>query len=345
MNLREFWIRLTNWEYWPFEVVYFPIFIYWFWLSIKARSLLYFTAANTMMKNGGMLGESKMEIFDQLPIKHLPKTRLISPTDSFNSVKSVAKNAGITFPLIAKPDIGERGTAVAKITSVDELENYHIKAQYPYLIQEFVALPLEAGVFYYRFPEDSKGKISSIVYKEMLTVTGNGRDRLKDLVVNRERAFLQRKVLSQRFCDQWEKVIPAEQKIEMEGIGNHCRGTKFLNGNRFISKEMSAYFDSLCTKLNGFYFGRFDIRTTSWSALEKGEFMIMELNGAGAEPAHVYDPSVSITDAYSSLLHHWKVLYLISRKNHERGIPYLSLRRGWEEYKLVLRNKHLIEQQ
>lgn len=344
MNFRAFWIRLTQWEYWPFEIVYLPIFIYWIWLSLRARSLLYFTASNTLMKNGGMLGESKMEIFDQLPVRHLPITVKITPADTWDDAHKKVKSHSIGIPCIAKPDIGERGVAVKKIQNLADLEEYHRSAEFPYLVQEFIDLPLEVGIFYYRLPGQKRGVVSSVVYKEMLCLTGNGLKTLKELVYNYDRAFLQRKVLEKRFAEQWNEIIPKGRTIEMEGIGNHSRGTKFLNGNKYISVALSQYFDHLADELVGFYFGRFDIRTASWEALEQGKFMIMELNGAGAEPAHIYDPEVGIAEAYSSLMHHWKMLYTISTLNHARGIPYLTVGEGIKEYKLVLKNKALIQQ-
>jgi hypothetical protein len=68
----NFMTRLTQWEYWPFEVIYLPIFVYWLWLSVKARSLFFFSAANPSIENGGMLGESKLRFSTGSP---LPQTR------------------------------------------------------------------------------------------------------------------------------------------------------------------------------------------------------------------------------------------------------------------------------
>ena len=121
--MRSFWIRLTQWEYWPFEIVYLPIFVYWLWFSLKARSLLYFTASNTLMKNGGMLGESKMEIFEKIPERHLPATYLIPEEMTWESVCSLTAGE-LKYPCIAKPDVGVRGIAVRKINSIDELKSY-----------------------------------------------------------------------------------------------------------------------------------------------------------------------------------------------------------------------------
>jgi len=54
--------KITHWEYWPFELVYFPVVLYYFWLSIRARSFFFFSASNPSIETGGMLGESKFGI-------------------------------------------------------------------------------------------------------------------------------------------------------------------------------------------------------------------------------------------------------------------------------------------
>ena len=48
----ETYIRLTSWEYWPFGIVQAPIFIYWLWLSIKARTPFFFSASNPGIQIG-----------------------------------------------------------------------------------------------------------------------------------------------------------------------------------------------------------------------------------------------------------------------------------------------------
>ena len=344
MNLRALRIRIFNWEYWPFTLVYLPVFIYWFWLSLRARSFLYFTAANPVIRNGGMMGESKMDILDKLPSDKIPKTILVEPGSISSEILDKLKERNMDFPLIAKPDMGERGTAVRKIQNSIELEDYRQTAKFNFLLQSFVDLPLEAGVFYFRFPGEQTGRISSVTIKEMLYVTGDGKHTIRELVLKNDRAFLQMKALNRDWEKKWDLIPKEGEKIILQGIGNHCRGTKFLNGNHLINDQMVHSFDRIADAIPGFHFGRFDLRAASPDDLRRGDFLIMELNGAGAEPSHIYDPSISLSEAYASLLFHWKTLFHISVNNHKAGIPYLSFREGLREYRKVLENQRLIEQ-
>ncbi len=331
----NFLIRFRNWEYWPFLVVYWPVFFYWFWLSLRAKSLLYFTASNPGIENGGMLGESKIKILNDIDDSLIPKTIFIKSNTSFEIVFRLVKQSFKTYPIICKPDVGERGWKVEKIKSEEELKAYHQSISVDYLIQEFLTEPMEMGIFYYRYPNNEKGIVSSIVIKEMLTLVGDGRSTIKELILTNDRAKLQWNNLKVRYQDQLNNILEFENKMELVSIGNHSRGTKFLSGNHLINQKLNKTFDKISKQINGFYFGRFDIKVLSSDDLYEGKIKIMELNGAGSEPAHIYHPGSSIWNAYRVIFHHWKVLFKISRANHKLGVPYLSFREGISIYRKI----------
>ncbi|MCH8231476.1 MAG: hypothetical protein IIB82_02330 [Bacteroidetes bacterium] len=324
----NFWIRLTHWEFWPFEVVYIPIFIYWLWLSLRARSLFFFTASNPGIMYGGMLGESKYEILMGLPVTLIPKTVIANNHITLPAALDMMKHHNLRFPIILKPDIGERGWQVEKIANENELEAYLNANNVDILFQEYIDLPLELGILYYRFPDKKTGRITSVVKKKMLEITGNGSSTIKELMYSIPRAKLQIETFEKDQPEVLANVPASGEKIELMPIGNHCRGTTFLNANDLITKELTAVFDAVSDKIDGFYFGRFDIRCESKEALYNGKMKIMELNGAGSEPGHIYHPGARLIDAYKSLFSHWKALFLISRMNNKRGIPYLSFVEG-----------------
>jgi len=331
----NFLIKLRSWEYWPFNVIYGPIFIYWLWLSIRARSLLYFTASNPGIKNGGMLGESKNEILNQIPSQYRPKHLLFSPETDLDTIVAALKRHDIEFPFICKPDVGERGWQVEKICALEALKSYVNAIKVPFLVQQFIDLPIELGVFYYRYPNAEKGEISSIVKKEMLSITGDGIHTIENLILQNDRAKLQWKTLKEKFSPQLQVILKPEEKLQLVGIGNHCKGTKFINGNPLINDQLVDVFDHISHQINGFYFGRFDLRVASLEDLYRGKIQVMELNGAGSEAAHIYEPGFSLIEAYKSIFHHWKVLFKISIINHKKGVPYLSFKDGWSEYKRI----------
>lgn len=275
---------------------------------------------------GGMFGESKFEVMEKVPESVKPKTILLMlPVTTEEALKQI-KESGLTFPLIFKPDLGERGWMVKKINDARDIAGYLKEIKINFIAQELVDLPLEFGVYYRRYPHERAGVVTSIVGKEMLSVEGDGKRSLKELILDKDRAKLQWKTLKVVYQNRLNEVVERGKRIELVSVGNHCLGTMFLNRNHLISEKISASFDRISQQVDGFYFGRYDLRASSVEDLENGKVKIMELNGCGAEPAHIYEPGFSLTEALKVLLRHWRDIYLISVENHRRGIAYISLR-------------------
>ena len=329
----NFFIRLSSWEYWPFGIIQFPLMLYFGWLALRARSLFFFSASNPGIPMGGMFGESKFEVLQKISPEIRPKTVLVRLPASRESVAATLRENEFRFPLIFKPDLGERGHMVERINNESEMDSYLKRIRTDFLIQDLVELPLEFGIFYRRYPSQSQGEVISIIQKEMLSVTGDGRSSLRDLILEKPRAKLQWDKLKVSFRYQLDAVIPNGREIQLVDIGNHARGTKFKDGSHLITTRLSATFDSISKTLDGFYFGRFDLRCSSLEDLYEGRVRILELNGCGAEPAHIYDPDFGLVKAMGVLFRYWRDIFVISRENRQRGICYLSTREGIRYFK------------
>lgn len=322
-----FFIRLRHWEYWNKNIVYAPLYCYWLWLALRARSFFFLTAANPAIKNGGFIMERKSEIYPLLPPGVYPRTRCFLPETPFEEVERSIELAGIQFPLIAKPDIGERGLAVKKIYGMNELVDYAARMPVAYLVQEYITYENEIGVFFYRYPDEKKGHISGIVSKEPVTVVGDGIQTVAQLVQENDRYLLQWKEIEILQKEKLRLVLPKGERLVLIPYGNHSRGSKFTDESGKITPALLSVIERICLSIPGFYYGRLDIRFKNWQSLERGEhFSIIELNGSGSEPTHIYDPRHSIFYAWKEVLRHWHILLRICKKNHEYGTEYLSLR-------------------
>jgi hypothetical protein len=329
----NFWIKLKSWEYWPFGIIQFPLMVYWLWLSLKARSLFFFSASNPEIPNGGMMGESKFDVLTLVPDDIKPKSLYVRVPSTKANVQQIISTNGLQLPVIFKPDLGERGWMVRIIKTEDDIERYLNEIRIDFIIQELVELPFEFGVFYVRFPNEMKGHVNSITMKEFLYVTGDGVSTLKELILAKDRAKLQWETLQSVYQSRLDDVLPNGEKLELVPIGNHCLGTKFLNGNYLITEKLNSSFDRISKQIKGFYFGRFDLRCASLEDLEAGRIKVLELNGCGAEPAHIYHPGFSMLEAFRVLFTHWRNLYTVSIQNHARGVPYISFKEGSELYR------------
>ncbi|KQB42593.1 ATP-grasp domain-containing protein [Flavobacterium aquidurense] len=329
--------KITNWEYWPFQVLYAPIYFLWAYYAIKARSVFFFNASNPKIKNGGFIMESKKQIYDLLPKKYYPKTILIKEKTDLKSIVDSVVEKQIYFPLIAKPDIGLRGSGVKKIKTASDLKEYAEKANFDFLIQDLIPFKNEVGIFYVRHPLQKNGKITGIVSKEFLIVTGDGKSTIEDLIKQTPRFQLQLEVLKEEYGDQLQCILAKDETLNLVPFGNHARGAKFLDGSDWITPKLTHMINEIAIQIPEFYFGRFDIMYNTFEELERGEnFQIVELNGAASEPTHIYDPKHSLWFAWKELARHITYMYEISVENHKMGVPYLDYKVGMREYRLHL---------
>lgn len=287
-----------------------------------------------------MYGESKYEVLNLVPNQYKPNTIRLEPFISFEQLKANLDKNNLSYPLIFKPDVGERGFMVKRIFNDADAQAYLESCRVKFLVQDLIDLPVECGVFYTRFPNEAKGKVTSLVLKEMLTVTGDGKSTLRELMLDMPRAKLQYQRLQYVFADQLDNIIEPGKQVELNSIGNHCLGTKFLNGEALITEKLSETFDSISKQITGFYFGRFDLRCASIEDLYEGKIKVVELNGCGAEPAHIYAPGFSLWKGLCILRTHWANLYTISMQNHKRGVTFLTYAEGvklFKQYRQALR--------
>lgn len=318
--------RLVRWEFWPWRIVYVPVAVYWFFLAIRARGWVFFSAANPCMRFGGLLAYSKASVNQLVPKEFVPRTHYIKADNSPTEALSEVLENGFGFPLIVKPDVGERGWGVKIVNTETEL----LKAlEWPglKLVQEYADLPMELGVMYSRHPEEEKGKVTSIVIKEFPTVVGDGKSTLQQLILANLRTRLSYHVHEKRLGCRFHETPAKGEKVRVVHIGNHMLGTTFYNGNDLIDDEIEGLFDRLAKQISGFYIGRFDLRTNSVEDLKQGKFVVVEVNGVNSEPCHIFHPGRSIFLAWLDLFQHWKRIADISIANHGSGVPYASY---WE---------------
>lgn len=333
-KIKLFIHKITHWEYWPYQIVYLPVYFQYLYYALKSRSFFFFNASNPTIKNGGFFMESKKEIYDLIPEEYYPKTLLFEKETLFQKIIDEINKKKLAFPLIGKPDIGLRGTAVKKINNIQELLNYTNKANFNFLIQEMIPYKNEIGLFYVKLPHEEKGKITGIVQKEFMIITGNGKNTIKELLNKDPRYQFQLKKLEEEYQEKLNQILLKDETINLVPYGNHCRGTKFIDASSKITPKLNETFNIICNQIDGFYFGRMDIMFQSYEDLEKGKnFQIVELNGAISEPTHMYDPKHSILFGWKELTRHFKYMYQISVANNKKGAQYLSFKDGVKEFK------------
>jgi hypothetical protein len=326
---RPFFIRLFNWEYWSFNTVYLCIYPIWIFLCLRARSFFFFAASNPSIRNGGFLNESKEDICAIMPTALYPKTIFFKVPANGADVLSALRSGRFNYPLIGKPDSGGRGRGVKKLNNEEDVLAYVESSIINFHIQEYIPYENEVGIFYHRYPGETKGKITGIVRKKFLSVTGDGNSSVRSLLQADKRGIMYLDAMDRIHGEGLDEVLPLGTVKVVSPYGNHARGSLFLDETYLADEALTESIDRVCKQIEHFYYGRLDVRYRSWEELKRGEaFSIIEVNGAGSEPTHMYDPRHSIFFAWKEIVRHWIILWRISRQNHALGHRYLSFQEG-----------------
>jgi membrane protein DedA with SNARE-associated domain len=176
--------RRLIWEFWSIRVFYLPVVVYIVYLGVRFRDLTVFTCANPAIMAGGFAGESKDRIFSGLQASEAARPHLLAHLLITSKLTAEARLAAaedfitardLAFPIVLKPDVGERGAGVRIVASKEDLAA-RLRAAKEDLILQQHAPGEEVSVFYVRRPAAEKGEIFAITEKLFPHVAGVARD-------------------------------------------------------------------------------------------------------------------------------------------------------------------------
>jgi len=334
--------RWRRWEFWPAWLFYPPVALYCLWLAVKYRGLTVATAANPGIFSGGIVGESKMTTLADLSATSpdfTAEAALIGGGTLETRQRLLAEHRvrlQLQFPFILKPDVGQRGAGVKLIRTQAQADDYLRQTASPLVVQRYASGPHEAGVFYYRFPHETHGRIFAITEKIFPVLTGDGESTIAGLIQSDPRARLIAQTYRKRFAARLDEVLRAGETLKLVEAGNHAQGCIFRDGGHLNSPALTARIDEISRKLKGFFIGRYDIRFATEDDLRAGiNFQIIELNGAASEATSIYDARNSLWSAYRTLFRQWDLVFAIGAENRRRGsapTKLLAVVKKWREF-------------
>jgi hypothetical protein len=345
MPVKNFFYKLTHWEKWPFKVIYFPLTFVWTWYMLRSRSFWFFSSSNPTITFGGFEGEGKKEMYDQLPLHTFPKTIYINPAQPYAEAKAAILAAGFQYPFVVKPENGMMGLLFRIIENEAALERYHRICPVEYIVQHFSDYPVELSIFYYRYPGQASGTVSGFIMKEYMQVKGDGHTALEELIIAHPKAKDKMEEMTAKHGANFNTVLKKGEAYFLSFAGNHNRGARFLNLHQQIDESLVRFCDALSNENNKFYYGRFDVKCASIEELKQQKnYIILEFNGAGAEPNHIYDCGMTLRQAHKEIMKHWRVLFEISRHNHRAGHRYWPTWKGWHYLRNAKKQMKLLKQ-
>ena len=327
-RLSIFWERTYRWEFWPSWLYYAPIVLWILWLGLKHRNPTAFTAANPGLESGGMVGEKKHMALQPLQDNSPDLVASFSLITGTDATKRLAEATAFIdkhgLPVVLKPDVGQRGRGVFVARTTDQANDYLSRFSGAVMVQKHIEGE-EFGVFVARMPGTSLPEILSIVHKTFPSVTGDGVQNLKQLILSDARAKLISALLFKRWAAELSRVPATGEVIKLVEIGAHCRGSLFLDARQHATPELVATLGRLLDAVPGYAFGRMDVRVPSIEDFRQGAgIKVLELNGVSAESAHIYHPGTPLLDGYRAMFRQWSTAFDIGTAYAKSGVATTS---------------------
>ncbi|MGR3809251.1 ATP-grasp domain-containing protein [Jiulongibacter sp. NS-SX5] len=308
-------LQIRHFEYWPWRVFYAPLLLYYAWLSVKYKSMFFPKQVNSFLPDGGFFKEDKEAMLRDINAQFLPQMGIVNTESDLDKISQ-----HIGFPMVCKTNSGQRGNGVELVRNEIELQRFYDICEGEFIAQEFVEWPLELAVFCYKEPGQGQFTVSSVTRKKFLSVTGDGISSIEDLLKRNVRAELILEDLKENSKVDLQQIPEANMEVLVEPIGNHCRGTEFQNVPEADKEKMAKVCSEILRNKEAFYYGRFDLKTTSLEDFYEGKnIKILELNGINADPAHIFDPNYKLFNAWRDVGQHWKVAAKIAAENRNKA--------------------------
>ena len=323
--------RARRWEFWPAWLFYLPVCVQVAALALKHRGLTVFTAANPGLEGGGFVGERKAVPLQWLMERAPDLVAEFERIDAEDPRARVAQASGFVartggYPVVLKPDIGQRGRGVAIIRNEAALRSWLDRAHGAVLVQKYID-GAEFGLFIHRDPQERSARLFSITHKCFPSVRGDGRSTLVQLIEADARARLIAPLLWTRFAERLQEVPAAGTEVPLVEIGAHCRGSLFLDAGHLAAPPLLRVVERLFEAMPDYGFGRLDLRCPSPEALRRGEgIQVLEVNGVAAEAAHIYQPGTPLRAGYASMFAQWRIAFELGAANIRRGAAATPLR-------------------
>ena len=317
----------------PKWLICIPLTLQWLWLALRYQSLTLPSIANPAITAGGLVGEGKLEYLDAMgPIALLATAPYCAVSTHKRhtgaELRELMRGTGLSFPVVAKPDLGLCGYGVRLIANRGDLRDYLLAfpANEMVVLQQYLPQEGEAGIFYIRDPDADAGRIIGLALRYFPRVTGDGSRTIAELIAADPRA--QRLLKSPRHEPSYnpDRVPSAGEMVRLATIGSTRVGGLYRDGREHITPQLTRAIDAIAQDMPAFYFGRFDVRFDSLHDLSAGRaFSIMEINGAGSEAIQAWDPSIGVVAGFRMIFKKQCILFAIGNAMRRKGFKPLGI--------------------
>jgi hypothetical protein len=317
----------------PKWMICIPLAAQWLWLAMRYRSATLPSAANPAITAGGLVGEGKLEYFNGMgPTARAATARFCAVSThcmpSAAELLQMMADTALSFPVIAKPDLGLCGYGVRRIDDIGGLRRY--LAAFPrdetVVLQAYLPQDSEAGIFYARDPDSERGRIIGLALRYFPQVTGDGHRTVAELIAASPRAGRLLASEAHECLADLGHVPGAGEVVRLSTVGSTRVGGLYRDGGACITPQLTEAIDAIARDMPSFHFGRFDVRFDSLAQLGAGRgFTIMEINGAGSEAIQAWDPATGLLRGFRMIFEKQRILFAIGDAMRRRGAATISL--------------------
>lgn len=312
-----------NWEKAPWLVQFFPLIVKFL------PELKYAKAVNPGLDGfSGFMGTSKQSIVDRLNKNYRPDHVFFEEVPTYEELEQrfeQTHNKPISFPIICKPDIGERATGVIYIQNKAQLEEYLQNAEPNFHLEKFYDQK-EFALSWTRDPQTGEYRIWSVIEKQIPCIVGDGKTSFRELLVHKiEELELahdrKEKILACYSREELDQILPEGEQKRIVKTASISYGTTFkkIEPTEMQTQQLRILVSQFIENPKGLYQGRFDLRAESFEELTEGNAKIIELNGVGGMPMEIYESHLSVPEKYKLLFKYFSYILEIAKENVDAG--------------------------
>ncbi len=298
----------------PIGVYYTPVLLWLILNRMRGQRIRYFCLTNPAFPFGGMFGVSKVDLATLLKANHIstPHTRAFAADAA--AQLTADDLIGVGVPGIVKPDVAGRSLGIQVFKSRLDAEaicKKYAEVGQGCVVQEYITGE-EYAVFYARDPDTGALDIIDAVHRERLDVAGDGASTIAQLVERAGRG-LPEKILPDLGEGQ-NRVLADGERVRIGQLGLHSHGCEFMKTEAVFEHPLSQMTEHL-KAIDTLDFFRVDV------IVSNGNYYVLEINGALAEPLSAYAPGMTTRAFYRRFFDIYSKGMEIGKSRHLKGAP------------------------
>jgi membrane protein DedA with SNARE-associated domain len=334
--------RIAPIERIPRVLLRIALVLHWIALGLRYRSFTLPSAVNPG-RGDGLAGGSKCELLRavggeprELIAEFVVMRRRADPglidLDHARALRLMA-DAGLRFPLVAKPDIGRDGLGVRLIGDAAGLKAY--LAGFPdgakLILQRYVSAAGEATALVARRP-GHQGWMVSLTLCHGPHIVGDGFSTVRALIARDQRACRHAGLhlgldAGHLGCERaaLDRVPACGEAVRLALIASRRAGALSFDADTALTLALSEKLAAVAGAIPDFHCGRLGLRFRSLEALMRGEICIIGIGGPEGDVEAAFDPALPLREAVRRLFAHQRLLFAIGDCNRADGIAPVPL--------------------